>query len=52
MIIESVIEQARRLAAESGMDIDFRTVSAEQLDFPSGSFDVLHYAATAILKKR
>lgn len=35
------IEQARRLASESGMDIDFQTVSAEQLDFPSGSFDVI-----------
>lgn len=35
------IGQAKRLAAESDMDIDFRTVSAEKIDFPSESFDVL-----------
>ena len=35
------IVQAKRLAAESDMDIDFRTVSAEKIDFPSESFDVL-----------
>ena len=35
------IEQARRLAAEAGMEIDFRTVAAEQLDFPEASFDVV-----------
>ena len=35
------IEQAKRLAAESNMDIDFRTVSAEKIDYPDESFDVL-----------
>ena len=35
------IEQARRLAGESGMKIDFRAESTEQLDFPEGSFDVI-----------
>ena len=33
------IKQAWRLAA--GMEIDFQTVAAEQLDFPEGSFDVV-----------
>ena len=31
------IEQAERLAREAGMDIGFKTVSAENLDFPAGS---------------
>lgn len=35
------IEQAKRLATEAGMDIDFKTVSAEELDFPDASFDVI-----------
>lgn len=35
------IEQAKRLAAESNMDIDFKAVSAEKIDFPDESFDVL-----------
>lgn len=35
------IGQARRLASEAGMNIGFKTVSAEKIDFPSGSFDVL-----------
>ena len=35
------IAQAKRLADESGMKIDFRTVSAEQLDYPDASFDVI-----------
>ena len=35
------IEQAERLAREAGMDIGFKTVSAENLDFPAGSFDVI-----------
>lgn len=35
------IEQAKRLAAEAGMDIEFKTVSAEKIDFPSETFDVL-----------
>ncbi|MBR4223481.1 MAG: methyltransferase domain-containing protein [Oscillospiraceae bacterium] len=33
------IEQARILS--QGMDIDYRAVSAEELDFPDGSFDVV-----------
>lgn len=35
------IEQAKRLAKEAGMDIDFKAVSAEELDFPDASFDVI-----------
>ena len=35
------IEQAKRLADLSGMDIAFRAVSAEKLDFPEESFDVI-----------
>ena len=35
------IEQAKRLASEAGMDIEFKTVSAEKIDFPSETFDVL-----------
>lgn len=35
------IEQAKRLAAEAGMDIDFKAVSAERIDFPSDCFDVI-----------
>ncbi|MCR5805375.1 MAG: methyltransferase domain-containing protein [Clostridia bacterium] len=35
------IKQAKRLATDAGMDIDFRTVSAEKIDFPSGTFDVI-----------
>ena len=35
------IEQARLLASKAGMNIDFRAVSAEQLDFPKGTFDVI-----------
>ena len=35
------IEQAERLAKEAGMDIDFKTVSAEKIDFPGESFDVI-----------
>lgn len=35
------IEQAKRISAEAGMDIDYRTVSAEKIDFPAGSFDVV-----------
>lgn len=35
------IEQAKKLAEKSGMDIDFKAVSAEKLDFPSESFDVI-----------
>lgn len=35
------IVQAKRLAAEAGMEIEFRAVAAEQLDFPEASFDVV-----------
>lgn len=35
------IEQAKRLAEKSGMNIAFQTVSAEKIDFPPESFDVL-----------
>ncbi|MBR6384410.1 MAG: class I SAM-dependent methyltransferase [Lachnospiraceae bacterium] len=35
------ISQAKRLALEAGMDIDFKAVSAEKMDFSSESFDVL-----------
>ena len=35
------IVQAKRLASEAGMDIDFKAVSAENLDYSSESFDVL-----------
>lgn len=35
------IEQARRLARDAGMDIDFQAVATEDIDFPKGSFDVV-----------
>ena len=35
------IEQAKRLSEEAGMDIDYKVVSAEKIDFPDGSFDVI-----------
>ena len=35
------IEQAKRLAAENGMEIDFRAASAETTDYPDSSFDVV-----------
>lgn len=35
------IGQAQRLADEAGMNIEFRAVSAEKIDFPSDSFDVI-----------
>ncbi|MGN0649132.1 MAG: class I SAM-dependent methyltransferase [Oscillospiraceae bacterium] len=40
-ISEKQIAQAKRLAAESGMNISFKAVSAEQLDYPAQSFDVI-----------
>lgn len=40
-ISENQIEQAKRLSKEAGMDITFRTVSAENLDFPKNTFDVI-----------
>ena len=38
-IAENQIEQAKRLAAEQGMQIRFLAKSTEALDFPDGSFD-------------
>lgn len=35
------IEQAKRLSAEAGMDISFQAVSAERIDYPPESFDVI-----------
>ena len=35
------IEQAKRLADEAGMKIDFYAVPTEEIDFPAGSFDVI-----------
>ncbi len=35
------IYQAKRLAAAAGMEIDFRIVSAEDMAFPDGEFDVI-----------
>lgn len=35
------IEQAKQLAASAGMQIDFRAVSAENLNEPDASFDVI-----------
>ncbi len=40
-ISENQIEQAKILAAQSGMDIDFLCKPTEQLDFPNDSFDVI-----------
>ncbi|MCL2108790.1 MAG: class I SAM-dependent methyltransferase [Oscillospiraceae bacterium] len=35
------IEQARRLTAEAGLDIDYVVSAAEDVDFPAGTFDVV-----------
>jgi len=35
------IEQARRLASDAKMDIDFQVAATEQIDFPRNSFDVI-----------
>ncbi len=35
------IGQAKRLSASEKMDIDFLAVSAEEMEFPKGSFDVI-----------
>jgi SAM-dependent methyltransferase len=40
-ISEKQIEQAKRLADESGMDIEFHACPAEQLDYPGNTFDVI-----------
>ena len=40
-IAENQIEQARRLSEEAGMDIKYAVASAEEVDFPEQSFDVI-----------
>ncbi len=40
-ISENQIEQAKRLSEEAGMDIVFRAVSAEDLDFSENTFDLI-----------
>ncbi|MCI5730967.1 MAG: methyltransferase domain-containing protein [Eubacterium sp.] len=40
-IAENQIEQAKKLADESEMDIDFFTCKAEDIDFPDDTFDVI-----------
>lgn len=40
-IAENQILQAKRLASEAGMDIDFFACPAEEVDFPDGTFDVI-----------
>lgn len=40
-ISEPQIEQARKLSAERNMDIDYVVTSAEDIDFPENSFDVI-----------
>ena len=40
-ISEEQIEQAKKLAYESDMDIEFKTVSAENIDFLADTFDVI-----------
>lgn len=35
------IEQAKRLASEAGMNIDFKAVLAEKIDYPADFFDVI-----------
>lgn len=60
-IDEGQILQARRLSKEMGMNIEYRTASAETVDFPEKSFDVItacqchiyfnHYVAAPRLAK-
>ena len=40
-IAENQIEQAKRLATEAGMNIDFFTAKAEDVSFPDNTFDVI-----------
>lgn len=40
-IAENQIAEARRLSVEAGLDIDYIVSSAEDLDFPDESFDVI-----------
>ena len=40
-ISENQIEQAKRLAAEQNMDIEFFTAATEDINYPENSFDVI-----------
>lgn len=40
-ISQEQIDQAKRLASEACMNIDFKVVPAEKIDFPSETFDVI-----------
>ena len=40
-ISENQIEQAQRLSDEAGMKIEYIVASAEEVDFPDGTFDVI-----------
>ena len=40
-IAENQIEQAKRLSAKAGMNIEYIVVSAEDIDFPNEKFDVI-----------
>jgi 2-polyprenyl-3-methyl-5-hydroxy-6-metoxy-1,4-benzoquinol methylase len=40
-IAENQIAQAKKLSAEAGMDIEYIVASAEEVDFPAASFDVI-----------
>ena len=40
-ISENQIEQAKLLASEKGMDIEFFTCQAEKVDYPDNTFDVI-----------
>ena len=40
-ITENQILQAKRLSTEAGMDIEFFTCPAENVDYPDGTFDVI-----------
>ena len=40
-VAENQIEQAKQLAAEAGMEIEFFTAGAEEVSFPEDTFDVI-----------
>ncbi|MBQ7353882.1 MAG: methyltransferase domain-containing protein [Clostridia bacterium] len=40
-ISENQIAEAKRIASELDMDIDFYTIASEEIDFPDSSFDVI-----------
>ena len=40
-ISENQIEQAKKLASENGMDIEFYACPAEEVDYPDNTFDVI-----------